>query len=254
MRSYMVSPGFYRSGDRFLEPDDPASIYPQEDLPVARSAGEKVARNGEPAPLASPRRGGSDWPAGGRSSVTDRMFEEIAQAMEAKARPRLAAVRYTELDEAGHAYLRYSMPREFGDVAAEDRRRYGPRLEAAYARVDAMVGRAMAALDPDDLLIIVSGYGMQPANLATRLVERALGNAEPSGSHEDAPDGFLLAWGRAVSPGRKQRASISDVTPTILYFLGMPVARDMDGYARTDIFQRDFTDDRPLAFIPTYEQ
>ena len=31
-------------------------------------------------------------------------------------------------------------------------------------------------------------------------------------------------------------------------------SRDMDGYARTDIFQRTFTDDRPLVRIPTYEQ
>jgi arylsulfatase A-like enzyme len=57
-----------------------------------------------------------------------------------------------------------------------------------------------------------------------------------------------------VASGRKQRASVLDVTPTLLYFLGMPVARDMDGYARTDIFQRAYTEERPLARIPTYEQ
>jgi hypothetical protein len=28
----------------------------------------------------------------------------------------------------------------------------------------------------------------------------------------------------------------------------------MDGYARTDVFQHAFTDDRPLVRIPTYEQ
>ena len=50
------------------------------------------------------------------------------------------------------------------------------------------------------------------------------------------PDGFLLAYGTAVAPGRKQRGSIVDVTPTILYFLGVPIGRDMDGYARADLF------------------
>ena len=43
------------------------------------------------------------------------------------------------------------------------------------------------------------------------------------------------------------------MTPTVLYFFGLPVGRDMDGYARTDLFTRDFTAARPLAFIPTYE-
>jgi hypothetical protein len=44
------------------------------------------------------------------------------------------------------------------------------------------------------------------------------------------------------------------VVPTILYFLGLPLGRDMDGYARTDLFQRSFTDERPIAFIPTYDR
>ena len=55
--------------------------------------------------------------------------------------------------------------------------------------------------------------------------------------------------------GRQQtRASVVDVTPTILYFLGLPIGRDMDGYARTDLFQRSFTDERPITFIPTYDR
>jgi len=55
--------------------------------------------------------------------------------------------------------------------------------------------------------------------------------------------------------GRQQdRASVVDVTPTILYFLGLPIGRDMDGYARTDLFRRSFTDERPITFIPTYDR
>jgi hypothetical protein len=50
------------------------------------------------------------------------------------------------------------------------------------------------------------------------------------------------------------RGSVVDVVPTILYFLGLPIGRDMDGYARTDLFQRSFTDDRPITFIPTYDR
>jgi hypothetical protein len=73
-----------------------------------------------------------------------------------------------------------------------------------------------------------------------------------SSTHERAPDGFLLAFGTPVEPGRHQRGSIVDVTPTVLYFLGLPVARDMDGYARPDLFRSSFTSNRPIAFVPTY--
>ena len=40
----------------------------------------------------------------------------------------------------------------------------------------------------------------------------------------------------------------------LLYFLGLPVGRDMDGYARTDLFSQNFTAERPITFIPTYDR
>jgi hypothetical protein len=43
-----------------------------------------------------------------------------------------------------------------------------------------------------------------------------------------------------------------DLTPTILYYLGHPVARDMEGSARTDLFRSSFTAERPVTYIPTY--
>ena len=103
-----------------------------------------------------------------------------------------------------------------------------------------------------DLLLVVSGFGMQPVNPVKQTIGRLLGDPDLSGTHERAPDGFLLAYGTAAEPGRRQRGSIVDVTPTVLYFLGLPVARDMDGYARADLFTRGFTAERPIVFIPTY--
>ena len=47
---------------------------------------------------------------------------------------------------------------------------------------------------------------------------------------------------------------VIDVGPTVLYFLGLPIARDMDGVPRTEIFTPAFTTTRPITFIPTYER
>jgi hypothetical protein len=64
-----------------------------------------------------------------------------------------------------------------------------------------------------------------------------------------------MAYGAPVAKARLlNRASVVDVAPTLLYFLGLPIGRDMDGYARTDLFQRTFTDERPITFIPTYDR
>ena len=131
----------------------------------------------------------------------------------------------------------------------------GAVLERHYGVIDEAIGRAMTALGPDDLLLVVSGYGMEPLGFGKRLIERVIGDPEISGTHEAAPDGFLLAYGASVARGRQQpRASVVDVGPTILYFLGLPLGRDMDGFARTDLFQPSFTQERPVTFIPTYDR
>jgi len=146
------------------------------------------------------------------------------------------------------------MPGAFGDVTDEDRRRYGRVLEHYYAHIDTVIARAAAALGPTDLLLVVSGFGMEPLSPEKRLLERAVGNASLSGTHERAPDGFLIAYGAAVRSGRLTRGSILDVAPTLLYFLGLPVGRDMDGYARPDVFSQSFTTERPITFIPSYDR
>jgi hypothetical protein len=94
---------------------------------------------------------------------------------------------------------------------------------------------------------------MEPLSPEKRLLERLVGNPSLSGTHEGAPDGFLIAYGRMVRSGRLPLGSILDVAPTLLYFLGLPVGRDMDGYARTDLFVQAFTTERPITFIPSYD-
>ena len=45
---------------------------------------------------------------------------------------QFTAVRYPGIDAVGHYYLRYAMPRAFGDVSDEERRQYGRVLEQYY--------------------------------------------------------------------------------------------------------------------------
>ncbi len=184
----------------------------------------------------------------------DRFYSRAMHDLSAEIKPRLTALRYDGLDTVGHYYLRYTQPRTFRDVPEEDRRRFSQVIDRYYAFIDGEVGAALDALAPGDLFMIVSGFGMQPLNPVKETIGRLLGDADFSGTHERAPDGFLIAYGAAAEPGRRQRGSIVDVTPTVLYFLGLPVARDMDGFARADLFTRAFTAERPIVFIPSYSR
>jgi hypothetical protein len=182
----------------------------------------------------------------------DRAHLQIARAMQAAVPTRFTAVRFPGLDAVGHYFFRYANPSAFGDVSEAERRQYGRVLDDYYGFADAVVGSALESLQRGDLLLVVSAFGMEPLSPGKRLFEQLMGNPRLSGTHERAPDGFLLAFGTAVAPGHPERASLVDLTPTILYYLGLPVARDMDGFARTDLFLSAFTASRPVTFIPTY--
>ena len=250
VRGYLVSDAYQRAASTRSEVDNASAVYPADIQADVAAAIDRAAAEGAdviPAATVDLR-----FETPGR---TDRASDRIAEALERSHPTQVSLVRYQSLDLIGHYFLRFAMPSAFGDVSDEERRRFGGVLERHYAVIDEAIGRAIAALGPEDLLLVVSGYGMEPLGLGKRLLERAIGDPEVSGTHETAPDGFLMAYGAPAAKARLlARASVVDVVPTVLYFLGLPIGRDMDGYARTDVFQRSFTEERPITFIPTYDR
>lgn len=186
--------------------------------------------------------------------LRDRTYLDIAGALEQRYAPRFVSMRYVGLDVVGHHFLRFANPTPFGDVTDDERRRFGNVLNDHYNFIDAEIGALMGRLLPDDLLLVVSGFGMDPVGPGKRLLARALGDPDLTGTHEHAPNGFLLAYGLSVNRGRLPLGTLVDVAPTVLYFLGLPIARDMDGYARTEIFTGRFTGEHPITFIPSYDR
>jgi predicted AlkP superfamily phosphohydrolase/phosphomutase len=245
VRGFLVADSFHRSALTAAAVGGPATIYPAELQPDAIAAMETAG-----ADAMADSAGADESPA-----RIDRVYESVAQKLSERRAVQVAVTRYQSLDPIGHHYLRYATPSEFGDVTDDERQRLGGVLERHYEMIDEAVGRTLGALGPDDLLVVVSAFGMVPLTLGKRIVEKLLGDPDLSGTHDAAPDGFLIAYGTSVARGRSQtRASVVDVTPTLLYFLGLPVGRDMDGYVRTDLFSPSFIQDRPIAYIPTYDR
>lgn len=252
---FLVSDAFHRLSETQMDFDGPSTVWPRSLLTEARMA---LLTPPTPDPVALVSTLGAPQPANDYDTrrdaapvVADRVHLQLLNALEETAPPFVAA-RFPGIDAVGHLFLRYADPATFGDVSEEERRRFGGVLDQYYGFVDTLVGRELARLRPDDLLLVVSGFGMEPLTPWKRLLEMAVGDPRISGTHERAPDGFVLAFGPAVAPGRPGRASVVDITPTVLYFLGLPVGRDMDGFARTDIFRPAFTSERPVTYIPSY--
>jgi hypothetical protein len=195
-------------------------------------------------------------PDGAASVRADRAYSEAVTRLNDEFAPRVTAVRYAGLDALGHRYLNQAQPELFGESVRESPSR--SVLDRYYAFMDAEIARAITALGPGDLLLVVSGFGMEPESLAKRLLARRmgwfLGWPAWSGTHEHAPDGFLLAYGTNVAAGQLPRGAIVDLAPTVLFYLGLSVGRDMDGFVRTDLFLHTYTAEHPVSYIATYER
>jgi hypothetical protein len=256
VRGFMVSDRFQTVADSPIPSDTEQATYPAGLIPLARAvyaiAAQPAAR--QILPAQAPVLPAADEPPGSRPERWDRMYGEIAEQARQQFDVSFLAVRYQGLDATGHMYLRYAEPRAFGDVSDAERAEFGQVLDRYYGFIDGEVGRAMADLGPDDLLLVVSGFGMQPVTPGKRLLARVLGSPDLSGTHEEAPDGFLLAYGARVAKGKFARGSVVDIAPTVLYYLGLPVGRDMDGFARTDLFVPAFTAGHPITYIPSHER
>jgi predicted AlkP superfamily phosphohydrolase/phosphomutase len=120
---------------------------------------------------------------------------------------------------------------ETGEPLAEDVRRkedvhHGPYL----------------ALAPDVYVSFGGGVMGRRVSLGGRLVERS----EAGGLH--AQDGMLLALGPGIAAGEGDLAQITDVAPTVLHALGLPIPTYMEGRVLTDIYDAAHAAAHPVTF------
>jgi len=260
IRGFVVSPYFH------LVSADPqrasAALYPRD---LLKEVAARMVRAGDvdpgllaglaegprvAAPVVDPRlRALAE-----NALAPDLSYERAAMVLNATYRPTLLVLNLQGYDAVGHSFYREAHPEAYGDVRPEDARRYGRVLERYASLVGGFVGEWQRELGPSDVLVVVSSHGLEPTPLWRRLLGVLSGTDVAPASHANAPPGLLLVVGDPIRPGAALRAaSVLDVAPTILYLLGLPVPRDMEGRVLTEMLDPDFAREHPVTFIPSYE-
>ena len=185
----------------------------------------------------------------------DQRREERAFADRTPAPPAYFHLLFGGLNIVQATFYKYSFPSAFGIIDQDDLNRYGSVIERYYVFYDQIVGKYLASLKDDELLIVYSPFGVEPLPLWKRVVEWMLGNPEISAYHENAPDGVVFFYGQGVRKGNNiEGVRLIDLAPTVLYYLGLPVGRDMDGVVQSGLFQPEFTAENPVLSISSYEE
>jgi hypothetical protein len=250
-RGFLLSDRFDEAASEPLRLRDASAGDPTTAVDVAREIFDRWQTTSRADVLPALPAAQAD-PLGLNQVRWDRAYHDSVAALLPQFAPRLTAVRYEGLAAFGQSYLDDAQPELFGEPPRIDPQR--SVLDQYYAFLDQEVGDAMRRLGPGDLLLVVSGFGMEPTTLSERLLARILGQPDFTGTHETAPDGFLMAYGTNVASGQFARGTILDLAPTVLYYVGVDVGRDMDGFARTDLFLPAYVLEHPVRYVASHER
>jgi predicted AlkP superfamily phosphohydrolase/phosphomutase len=157
----------------------------------------------------------------------DNAVAHVALTIAEERRPDLLMVYLSAIDPVCHRLWGTLEPEELYPAwlrgSAAERAAGAAAIRHTYEFVDALIGALADRYARDDLVMVVSDHGFEAGK--HRFVE-------VTGVHSglDARYGVLFAKGRGIPAGeRAGKVTVNDITPTILAWFGLPVARDMDG-------------------------
>jgi len=187
----------------------------------------------------------------------DKSFADGGLALLQEMEPEVFAIFFQGTDVVSHYYWGYQTDKGY-DVSEDDERRYGDVVRGYYKYVDEAMGRFIEAVGPNCAVVMVSDHGFETKDDLKVRWERGEEVRTKEGN-KDVPwdhgvDGAFVFKGPGIKSGHSAAdASVVDVTPTLLAYLGLPTAEDMDGRPMLDIFEPEFLAEHPVEYVPTYE-
>lgn len=179
-----------------------------------------------------------------------------ARRVDAEAPPTVLALYLPGLDLVQHRFLGYAMEAPHRDGTGRADVLFGDVVARYYRFLDEELGSFLAGdAGAPRMLLVVSGFGVE--RLPPWSLRRLWAGQEAwEGYHDHAPAGAYFALGAGIRGERDELAAIqpSDILPTFLYYLGLPVGRDMHGRPRVDWFDDAFIGAQPLAYVPSYRR
>lgn len=157
----------------------------------------------------------------------------------------LTAVYFDAIDHFCHMFMYYHPP-QMHNVNDHDFRLYKDVINGVYRFHDMILQRLIHLAGDDTTIVLCSDHGFQSGRL--RPFSTPAEPAGPAAWHRDL--GIIVMAGPGIKHDERiYGANIIDITPTILYQLGLPVGEDMDGRVLIDAFE----DPQQPEMIPSWE-
>ncbi len=180
--------------------------------------------------------------------ATAESYRDVGLELWREDEPDLELVYVEGTDSTSHLFGHLFRAEGLGGELAEQQQKFGRAVEEIYLFADRLLGRYLAAMDERTTLMVLSDHGFELGKLhddpsKTRDLRRV-------SERFHRMEGILYLYGHRVKAhARIDRASILDVTPTVLALLGVPPARDMPGR----VLQEALSEELGAERIATWE-
>jgi hypothetical protein len=187
--------------------------------------------------------------------LSDISCEEKFTQIKNELQPQLSYLLLSGLNLTESYFYKYNFPDLFGDIDQEELAKYSTVIENYHRLYDQIIGKHLAAMKEDELLVVYSPHGIEPLPIWKRMVHWIFGDKDISAYHENGPEGVIFFYGKDIIRGKHiEEMRLIDIAPTLLNYLELPVGKDMDGIVNSTMFLEDFKIENPVLYITSYEE
>jgi hypothetical protein len=145
-------------------------------------------------------------------------------------------------------FYQYHMPQIFGAVDDSKIKKYGWIIEKYYEYYDSIIGNLMSTTGDDELLVILSLFEYEPLPVWRRILVHLFGQRDVYVYKSLTSPGTILMYEKGAIKRDYSLKSISiyDIFPTLMYYAGFQLSRDLQGEVLREIFTDEFLLNNPI--------
>jgi hypothetical protein len=169
--------------------------------------------------------------------------------------PRLNIVYVKGIDEVSHFFWGFYRPdarvyQGHPKPSERDLATFRHVVPSKYEHTDALIGEAIAGLDDEDVVIVLSDHGFS-ASVRARPAgwERGFSRGDhgyPEGEPPSRHGLYIISGGPVSQQACPAQVKMYDIAPTSLYLLDLPVPGHMRGRVVTEFFGDSFLQQYPV--------
>ncbi|MCK5057561.1 MAG: hypothetical protein KAT34_12935 [Candidatus Aminicenantes bacterium] len=168
-----------------------------------------------------------------------------------------AAIRFPGLGNISRYFYQYYDPEQlFSRISEVDIKKYGMIIEKYYDYYDSIIGNLMTTTGDNELLVILSFFEFEPLPVWRRILVKLYGRKDIYVYKSLDSKGTILMYEKnALKKGYPLKdISILDIFPTLIYYAGFQLSKNLQGDVIKEIFTKEFQLNNPIDINTNYKR